>query len=257
MLNLEDRFRSVLIAEHHVGIIVLRKIAVNLLQFENGIAGGLPLFVPHGHLRNQHPAHRSSATVVFHITGTNLGHEGHILLQLPDQVVAGILGRHASQMGDTFEHDLILHVLGIERHIAERRGKKVVVKSPHHHAFGQHRQLHAVFQRCALNAGDDGIRIHHAFIALGPHRRTEKRIGGRDRQLGVVRTAGHVHQVGATLHRDQIGIVEDGIQGNVAGIQAGFTLFFRLIIVFRFDERGGNLVQIARRHHKRQKQRRR
>ena len=127
MVDLEDGFRRVLVAEHHIGVRVLAKVAIDIFEVLAGIDYIVPVLVPGSHLGNHHPSHSCTAVVHFLIVGTHLGKGRNIGLELFDEGVAGFDRAHASHLRDA-EHVLVgLDIIFIEGNVAEEAGKNVVV----------------------------------------------------------------------------------------------------------------------------------
>ena len=228
------------------------QVAVDLFQFAECFEGVVPAVVPLRELGDHHPAHRGAHAVVRHLRRTHLVHEGHVAFQFVDQVVAGILRRHAAQAGDLHHHAVVRYLFGVEGNVAEYAGQQPVVERAEHHAFRQQRlsvglrRLLDVAQGRALDGGDGRIAVHHALVALGPYLRAVERFCGRYVELGVLGSRGDVHQVGDAFGHNQETVVVDAVDRYVAGVQARQALRPGLVVLLGPYERRGVFVQVAR-----------
>ena len=251
-LHLEDRLRGVLVAEHDVFERILLQVAVDFLQFAERLEGVVPAVVPLRELGNHHPAHRGAHAVVRDLRRTHLVHRGHVTLQFVDQVVAGLLCRHAAHVGDLLHHLLVGDLLGVEGHVAEDAGQQPVVERADDHAFGQQRQLVGfrrlldVVQGRTFDGGDGRVAVHDALVALGPYLLAVERLRGGYVELGVLGPRSDVHQVGDAFGHNQETVVVDAVDRYVAGVQARQALRPGLVVLLGSYERRGVFVQVAR-----------
>ena len=248
-LHLEDRLRGVLVAEHDVFERILLQVAVDFLQFAERLEGVVPAVVPLRELGNHHPAHRGAHAVVRDLRRTHLVHRGHVTLQFVDQVVAGLLCRHAAHVGDLLHHLLVGDLLGVEGHVAEDAGQQPVVERADDHAFGQQRQLVGfrrlldVVQGRTFDGGDGRVAVHDALVALGPYLLAVERLRGGYVELGVLGPRSDVHQVGDAFGGDHHFVGVEIFQGYITRVHRRLTLGLGLIEVAGGREPFGVLLQ--------------
>ena len=245
MLDLENGLRRVLHPERNVRQRILGQGAIELLNLQERLLGGLPVLVPHGQLGQHGIGESRTRPLAGHIVRTAFRQVFHAGLEVLDEVGTGLHGRHARQVSHLFQHLQPVHVVRIIRDVAEERGQQVIVEGPHGLGLRQVPGLQRFFHGGRKDAVDAGLGIADADIALVPHRVSETRVRRGNVQLGILLAGSDGHQVRHALGADGEFEGINALERDIAGIEAGHDLGLILIEVFRRDKRLTRLFQRA------------
>ena len=198
----------------------------------------VPALVPEAELAGQHQADgrihavfENSVVGTFEFQGlqTAFACGVEVMLEFFDEVVAGVVRAHAGQACDLLAVMLSHHV-GVERHVPEGAGKKIIEECPQHHRLAFQLQAFLLFNIAfchgLVDGCEDGIGSHHPPVAVLPDGGGDARSRRRDAQRGVVH-GGHVqvHEVGGGLgcHPETVA-AELAAYQVVAGVDAASAL---------------------------------